>query len=191
MTEPHLEAAGAVPLLTSLQAADIPEVEAIEVAAFESGWSLTAFQREMESNRLARYVVVREAGRAEIAGFAGLWLVVDEAHVVTVAVRPELRRGGYGRLLVHGLLELAQAEGMANATLECRESNEPARALYRDYGFYEVGRRVRYYADNNEDAIIMTTETLASPAYQDRLQRLAGKLQSLWPGLQLASGTSV
>jgi ribosomal-protein-alanine N-acetyltransferase len=185
VAEPGLEAAASFPILSSLQPGDIPEVEAIEVASFESGWSPTAFQRELESNRLARYLVVREPARAEIAGVAGLWLVVDEAHVVTVAVRPELRRAGYGRLLVHALIELARAEGMANATLECREANEAARNLYRDYGFYEVGRRVRYYADNNEDAIIMTTEKLESPAYRERLQRLASKLESLWPGVRM------
>lgn len=185
MAEPRLEAAASFPLLSPLQPGDIPEVEEIEVASFEFGWSPTAFQREFESNRLTRYLVVREPGKAEIAGFAGLWLVVDEAHVVTVAVRPELRRAGYGRLLVHGLLEIARAEGMASATLECRESNEAARNLYRDYGFYEVGRRVRYYSDNNEDAIIMTTEELEGAAYQLRLERLASKLQSVWPGVRV------
>jgi len=168
-----------------LRPSDIPQVEAIEAASFEAGWAATAFERELETNRLARYLVVREPGSGDLAGFAGLWLVVDEAHVVTVAVRPTLRRAGYGRLLVHGLLELARAEGMANATLECRESNEAARSLYRDYGFYEVGRRHRYYADNNEDAVIMTTEALESAAYQARFQRLASRLEVMWPGVRL------
>ncbi len=178
------------PQLAHLRPGDIPEVEAIEGASFEAGWTATAFKREMETNRLARYVVVREPERGDMVGFAGLWLVVDEAHVVTVAVRPDQRRNGYGRLLVHGLLGLARAEGMANATLECRESNEPARRLYREYGFYEVGRRQRYYADNNEDAVIMTTEALDSPAYQERLERLASRLESTWPGVRLVPGES-
>ncbi len=173
------------PQLAYLRPEDVPQVEAIEAASFEAGWTATAFKREMETNRLARYLVVREPECGVIVGFAGLWLVVDEAHVVTVAVKPDLRRSGYGRLLVHGLLELAQAERMANATLECRESNEPARRLYGEYGFYEVGRRQRYYADNNEDAVIMTTEALDSPAYQERLRRLANRLESAWPGVRL------
>ena len=73
---------------------------------------------------------------------------------------------------------------MALATLEVRESNEAARALYRRYGFYEVGRRKRYYADNHEDAIIMTTEDLQSPAYQRRLTALTGEIESRFPALE-------
>jgi len=174
------------PQLTYLRPEDFPEVEAIEASSFEAGWTPTAFQREIETNRLARYIVVREGGSGRIVGFAGLWLVVDEAHIVTVAVSPEERRHGYGRLLVHGLIELARAEGMDSATLECRESNDAARSLYAKYGFYEVGRRDRYYADNGEDAVIMTTEALDSPAYRKRLERLASDLEARWPGVRFS-----
>lgn len=186
MPDPDLRA----PLLMRLRPSDIAEVQVIEAASFETGWAPTAFQRELDSNPLARYLVVREPGSGDLAGFAGLWLLVDEAHVVTVAIKPSLRRAGYGRLLVHGLIELARAEEMANATLECRESNEAARSLYRDYGFYEVGSRPKYYADNNEDAVIMTTEALESAAYQARLQALAKKLEAMWPGVGLVPEAS-
>ena len=74
---------------------------------------------------------------------------------------------------------------MASATLEVRESNTAARALYRAYGFYEVGLRTRYYADNHEDAIIMTTEELGSAAYQARLATLSESLAARFPGIQL------
>ncbi|MGH2632849.1 MAG: ribosomal protein S18-alanine N-acetyltransferase, partial [Tepidiformaceae bacterium] len=75
------------------------------------------------------------------------------------------------------------ANEMTVATLECRVSNAAARALYGDYGFYEVGLRKRYYADNGEDAVIMTTEALSSEAYSSRLARLEEKLQRILPGV--------
>ncbi len=168
----------AVHLMT---ARDVPEVLAVEQDAFTTRWPPTAFEREITQNQMARYVVLREDGR--LVGFAGLWLMVDQAHVVTVAVTPEAQGRGYGRLLVYGLLQLAQREGMASATLEVRVSNEAARALYREHGFYEVGVRKRYYSDNHEDAVIMTTEEFAADPFQDRLAALGERLETAFPGL--------
>lgn len=159
---------------------DIDAVMAVERAAFSSNWPATAFQRELTQNAMARYLVLEVDG--QIAGFGGLWLMLDEAHIVTVAVEPSFRRKGLGRFIVHGLVQLAECEGMEAATLEVRVSNVAARALYGRYGFYEVGLRKKYYADNQEDAVIMTTEALASDAYRRRFQRLAEELEALLPG---------
>ncbi len=162
--------------------ADIPAVMAVERAAYTSGWPTTAFERELTTNAMARYLVARAPAPAPaVVAFGGLWLMVDQAHIVTIAVLPELQRRGYGRLVLHGLVELAAASGMDSVTLEVRPSNQAARALYRRYGFYEVGLRKRYYADNHEDAIIMTTEALDSPAYLQRLERLRAELESRFP----------
>jgi ribosomal-protein-alanine N-acetyltransferase len=163
---------------------DIPAVVEIEQASLNGNWPATAFERELDQNAMARYLVLelQSGERPQILGFAGLWLMVDEAHVVTVAVAPEHRRRGYGRLLVHALLGLATRNSMAVATLECRVSNLAARRLYRDYGFYEVGKRTRYYSDNGEDAVIMTTEALDSLPFQERLARL----QELLPTVDLS-----
>jgi ribosomal-protein-alanine N-acetyltransferase len=156
--------------------ADIPAVMDVERAVFSAGWPPTAFEHELRHNAAARYIVVENsaaAGDVVLSGFAGLWLLLDEAHVVTVAVRPEERGKGLGKLLVEAMLRLALDEGMESATLECRVSNTPARALYRLFGFHDVGLRKRYY-ENDEDAVIMTTEPLRSPAFQQRLDRLCG-----------------
>jgi len=162
---------------------DMAEVMAVERAAYSSGWPATAFERELTQNPMARYIVLRDG--ACVAGFAGLWLMVEEAHIVTVAVLPEHRGKGFGAILVHALLHLAITSGMALATLEVRESNHVARSLYRKYGFYEVGVRKRYYADNREDAVIMTTEDIQSAAFRQRLARLAEALETRYPGLDL------
>lgn len=161
------------------------EVMSVERAAYSAGWPATAFERELTQNPMARYVVLRKESGGPILGFAGLWLMVDEAHVVTVAVLPEARRAGYGRLLVHALIEVALRNAMHSATLEVRASNEAARRLYRGYGFYEVGERKKYYSDNGEDAIIMTTEELGSPAYTERLRSLAEGLRARFAGIEL------
>lgn len=164
-----------------MQPGDIAAVVAVERSAFDEGWPATAFERELTQNRMARYVVLEVGG--EVVGFGGIWLMVDEAHVVTVAVRPDCRGRGFGRLLVHGLVQVAQCEGMLSATLECRVSNAAARALYSRYGFYEVGLRRKYYQDNQEDAVIMTTEEFASAAYQRRLRDLEDDLGRMLPGV--------
>lgn len=175
----------AAPMLSMMTPGDIPEVMAVERAAYSAGWPPTAFERELAQNAMARYVVVRESPGAPLAGFAGLWLMVDEAHVVTVAVVPEARSKGLGNLLVHGLVLVAVEHGMALATLEVRPSNEVARRLYRRFGFYEVGTRKRYYADNHEDAVIMTTEDIQGVAYRQRLETLAESANTRYPGVNL------
>lgn len=174
---------GLPPVLRHMTAEDIPEVMALERAAYSNGWPATAFERELTQNAMARYVVLREQPNGQMLAFGGLWLMVGEAHIVTVAVLPTEQRRGLGRAVVHALVELAADEGMELATLEVRVSNEAARALYRAYGLYEVGTRKRYYSDNREDAVIMTTEALDSDAYKQRLERLAAVLEERFPGI--------
>lgn len=173
------------PTLSMMHPADAPEVMAVEQLAYSPGWPATAFERELTQNGMARYIVLRDAGTGRIDGFAGLWLMVDEAHVVTVAVLPESRRKGFGRILVAGLMAVAIEHGMTMATLEVRVSNEAARGLYRSFGFYEVGTRKRYYADNREDAVIMTTEDIQGEAYRRRLARIAAGIEEQYPGIDL------
>lgn len=104
-----------------------------------------------------------------IAGLVGLWFVMDEAHVVIIGNRPGDRRKGIGELLLIAALDAATKHGSRVVTLEVRSSNQVAKALYRKYGFREVGVRKRYYADNNEDAVIMTTPPIQSDEYREHL----------------------
>jgi ribosomal-protein-alanine N-acetyltransferase len=121
-------------------------------------------------NRLARYLVVK-AGEETVA-YAGIWLMVDEAHVTTFAVMPAWRRQGIGGYLMSGLMRLARDVGAGVATLEVRISNEAARSLYQRFGFRPVGLRPRYYSDNGEDALIMTSDRLDTPEMISRLALL-------------------
>src|SRR5204863_3196741 len=107
-----------------------------------------------------------------IVAYAGMWLMVDEAHIITFAVDPAWRRQRIGERLLLALVDLARDAGAHEATLEVRLSNLPARRLYEKFGFRPVGLRPHYYSDNGEDALIMTTEPLADPAMRERIARL-------------------
>jgi ribosomal-protein-alanine N-acetyltransferase len=149
---------------------DLPAVHAIERASFAVPWPDDAYRNEIRTNRLASYVVARLGD--EVVGFAGIWVMVDEAHVTTFAVDPRFRRRGVGERLLLALLDLSVQRLAREATLEVRLSNLPARKLYEKYGFRPVGIRPRYYSDNGEDALIMTTEALSSPAVRERVEGL-------------------
>jgi ribosomal-protein-alanine N-acetyltransferase len=149
---------------------DLAEVQVIERESFTTPWPPHAYRQELETNRLAHYIVAR-CGDV-IVGFAGIWLLVDEAHVTTFATRRSWRRQGIGERLILALLDLARTRGAHEATLEVRPSNMPARRLYEKYGFKVVGVRPRYYSDDNEDALIMTTDRLDGRQMRDRLAGL-------------------
>ncbi len=108
-------------------------------------------------------------------GYLGLWYMVDEAHIVAIATHPAYRRRGIGERLLARALELARERDAKTVTLEVRVSNEPAQRLYEKYGFRRVGLRPRYYTDNGEDALIMTTPPLDDPAYEELLEHLAAQ----------------
>ena len=111
-----------------------------------------------------------------LAGYAGLWLMVDEAHVTTIAVRPRFRGRGYGELLLISLIEAAMDINARWLTLEVRVSNDVAQKLYQKYGFHGEGVRKKYYSDNNEDALIMWTDELYGQPFQTRFRRLKEQL---------------
>jgi ribosomal-protein-alanine N-acetyltransferase len=155
---------------------DVAAVHEIERLSFNTPWPAYAFEQELKGNRLARYLVARAGDK--VVGFAGVWAMVDDAHITTFGVHPDWRRQAIGRQLLLNLAELSIAIGAKRMTLEVRASNEGAQALYRAFGFDVVGRRPGYYTDDGEDALIMTTPDLGGPAMRDVLaaerSRLAG-----------------
>lgn len=120
-----------------------------------------------------------------ILGFAGMWLMFDEAHITTIGVRRVLRGRGLGELLLVHLIDQAQGMGAKRLTLEVRVSNEVAQALYRKYSFREEGIRKRYYSDDGEDALIMWSDRLDESGFQRTLAanraRLIERMRSAPP----------
>lgn len=112
-----------------------------------------------------------DAELRSIAGFAGLWLMTDEAHITTIAVDPIYQGRGIGELLLLGLIDRAKQIGARWLTLEVRMSNQVAQKLYHKYTFKEKGVRRRYYSDNGEDARVMWTEPIDSDRFQEALSR--------------------
>lgn len=107
-----------------------------------------------------------------VVGYAGLWFMSDEAHLTTIAVRESYQQQGLGELLLISAIELAMERNAQFITLEVRPSNVAAQALYRKYGFTEVGVRHGYYYDTGEDALLMATGKITSPSFQEQFQRL-------------------
>lgn len=147
-----------------MRMSDIPAVHEIERASFNEPWPAHALRQELAGNRLARYLVAERDGA--IAGYVGVWLMVDDAHITTFGVHPDHRRRGVGLRLLVAVAELAIRLDAARLTLEVRPTNAAARALYARFGFIEAGRRPRYYTDDGEDALILTTPELRGPLMQ-------------------------
>src|SRR3954468_6055967 len=155
---------------------DLPAVHAIEQASFTTPWPPHAYRSELETNRLATYIVARLG--EEVVGYAGMWLMLDEAHITTFAVPPRWRRRRIGERMLLTLLDAAVSRRAREATLEVRLSNLAARRLYEKYGFRPVGLPPRYYSDDNEDALIMTPDALDEPRMQRRVERLRAELEA-------------
>ncbi len=160
--------------LASMRIADIPRVLEIERQSFPTPWPHDAYTHELKENRLASYTVARV--EEEIVGYAGMWVIMDEAHITTIAVDPSHRGQHIGERLLVGLIDEALNRRARWMTLEVRKSNTAAQALYKKYGFREIGVRKGYYSDNREDAIVMWTGNLWEPEFQDRFRSLRGAL---------------
>ena len=146
---------------------DIAAVLHIEALSFSSAWPQNAFVNEIRDNKLAHYFVGRVDGR--IVAYGGIWVILEDSHVTTIAVHPDHRGRKFGEEMLVHLLEEAITARASWITLEVRESNATAQRLYRKYGFTIVSTRRGYYSDNNENALVMWAGNLKGPLYASRL----------------------
>ncbi len=147
-----------------MQLSDIDAVMDIEPEAFGTHhWTRNNFLREME-NGIATYLVVERD--ALVVGYIGVWIVIDEMHIVTLAVAPSCRRQGIAEALLLSVLDLAQKHNIRGVTLEVRLSNLAAQNLYRKYSFHRQGLRPNYYEDNKEAALLLWTEDLSTEKFR-------------------------
>ncbi len=160
--------------IAEMNAADIAAVLSIEGLSFTSSWPQNAFVNEIRDNKLAHYFVGRIEG--EIVAYGGIWVILEDSHVTTIAVHPNYRGRKLGEEMLIHLLDQAIAARASWITLEVRESNEVAQRLYRKYGFTTVSTRRGYYSDNNENALVMWAGNLRGPLYASRLAVLKDAL---------------
>lgn len=139
--------------ILSLKLEHIDSVLTIDTLCFPTPWSRESFQKEIENNKFARYIIAKK--EEVVIGYAGMWLILDEGHITNIAVHPEYRGIGAGKLLLEALIEICKIESVNSITLEVRKSNIVAQSLYKKYGFVDEGIRKEYYGDNREDAVIM------------------------------------
>ena len=176
-------------------AQDLDQVMPIEQACFPAPWPASAYRHELTQNALSSYLVLRQARSTDdprrsrllrlfgkgssppILAYGGFWIILDEGHVSTLAVRPDRRGQGLGEMMLVALMDAAILRGAGELTLEVRVSNDVAQSLYHKYGFVQVGLRKRYYHDNNEDALIMTTPRVDEKEFGVRYAALKGALQ--------------
>jgi ribosomal-protein-alanine N-acetyltransferase len=144
--------------IRKMQLEDVEQVIEIDSMSFSLPWPERSFRYELTDNPASRCWVAEVEGK--LVGMIVVWLIVDEAHVATIATHPEYRRRGIATLLMKYALRHMSREGARSSFLEVRRSNLVAQDLYRKFGFEEAGLRRRYYKDNDEDALLMTLESL-------------------------------
>ena len=147
MSEKHIR-------IVPMNADHLEELERLERICFSRPWSKRMLGEELE-NQCAAFLVAEDEN-GTVLGYAGLLVMLDEGYITNVAVFPEYRRLGVAAKIIEVYMNFAAANGLAFLTLEVRPSNEAAIALYRRFGFEEVGRRKNYYDLPKEDALILT-----------------------------------
>ncbi|GFZ77798.1 putative ribosomal-protein-alanine acetyltransferase [Compostibacillus humi] len=140
-------------IIRKMEIDDIPQVVEVEKSSFPTPWSTDIFYQEIIENQFSHYYVM-EYGE-KIIGYVGMWIVIDDAQITTIAISPEYRRKKLGEKLFGFSLQTALAMGAKVLSLEVRVSNIPAQKLYRKFGLMPGGIRKNYYTDNGEDAIVM------------------------------------
>lgn len=154
-----------------MQIRDLQQVRVIDQLSFSLPWPESAYHYELTENPASRsWVATYDLPDKEsiVVGMIVVWLIINEAHIATLAVHPDFRGRGIGSALLVEALKSVVLQGASSALLEVRASNITAQRLYQHYGFEIVSRRPRYYQDNHEDAILMNLENLS-----EAVQRIA------------------
>lgn len=148
-------------IVRTAEAEDIDAIVAVEQVCFSTPWSRESIAHDLTDNAMAQYLVAELDG--VIAGYGGMWVIVDEGHITNVAILPQYRNKKIATLLMSVLLTAGERQGIHRFTLEVRSSNEAAKALYRKLDFKEAGLRKGYYQDTGEDALIMWRDPMEPP----------------------------
>lgn len=140
-------------IIREMEEKDLDRIMEVEKGAFATPWSRDSFLLEITKNQLAKYLIAEV--NDIVVGYGGIWLILDEGHITNIAVDEKYRGLGIGEKILKELIEVCKEYNIIAMTLEVREDNEPAKSLYKKHEFIEYGIRPNYYADDNQDAIVM------------------------------------
>ena len=139
-----------------MDVSDLDLIKDVLQTDFDDFWNYNVFKQELE-NENSKYIVAMLDG--EIVGFAGIWIVIDVAHVTNIVIKKNLRKSGIGSILLQELIKMCKDLNLKEITLEVNENNNAAINLYKKFGFEKVGFRKNYYR-NGDNALIMTNKTV-------------------------------
>lgn len=163
-------------IINKMSTDDVDGIIKIEESAYgDHHWSKESFLNEI-NNELARYYTLHTPN-GELAGYAGCWHILDEAHITTIAIAPNYRRKHYGQALLKRIIDDCYKEKIKYITLEVRVSNTAAINLYSKYGFTSFGTRKKYYQNNNEDALIMWTKNIFFDEFKNNYENIIKTLE--------------
>jgi ribosomal-protein-alanine N-acetyltransferase len=157
---------------------DIEQIMEIESVIFGTyHWTPQSFISEI-SNDFGNYFVAFDESTQTVVGYGGFWLILDEAHITTIAVKPDCRNQGIGELILQKMVDVGYEKNVKWFTLEVRASNVAAQNLYYKYEFKSLGLRKKYYQDNAEDALIMWTENIWDTKFKSQYKILKENLKN-------------
>lgn len=163
-------------IIKQMKPDDIDQVIKIEESAYgDHHWTKESFLNEI-NNELAKYYSLYSPD-GQLAGYAGCWHILEEAHITTIAIAPEFRRRKYAESLLKSIIDDCYLEKIKYITLEVRVSNTPAINLYQKYGFSSFGTRKGYYQNNNEDALIMWTKNIFFDEFKNNYEKIIDELK--------------
>lgn len=140
-------------VIREMKTEDLDDIMEVEKLSFHVAWSRESFEKEINENKLAKYLIAKTNDK--VVGYCGVWLIVDEGHITNVAVHPDFRGHSIGKALIKELIKKCAEIDIHKLTLEVRVNNAVAIHLYESFGFKGIGIRKGYYADTKEDAMIM------------------------------------
>ncbi|MGO9206962.1 MAG: ribosomal protein S18-alanine N-acetyltransferase [Candidatus Limnocylindrales bacterium] len=165
--------------IVAMRRSHLKAVISIERRIFPSPWSIGLYMSEISQPATRAYYVACVG--SEVVGYAGMMVVVGEAHVTNIGVAPEWQRHGVARRLLLQLAREARHRSGQHLTLEVRVSNVGAQALYHEFGFVPAGVRKNYYSEVHEDALVMWAHDIHTDAYRERLEGIEARLRPIGP----------
>ncbi|CAB4865698.1 unannotated protein [freshwater metagenome] len=165
------EPAGSGLVIAPMRRRDLTAIQVIERQVYPQPWSANVFVNEIDMAREGQRYYIVAYRNGQLVGYAGMMIVLEEAHITNIASDPDRRREGIGRQLLADLAWEALRRGCTGLTLEVRLSNAAAQGLYQQFGFEPAGIRKKYY-ENTEDAMVMWCHNIDTADYVDRLRQV-------------------